>query len=56
MAHPMRLQEFGHDNAESVGIELGLTRSLIESWHRALAGGRGDEDLSTVYDDAGVRP
>jgi 3-hydroxyisobutyrate dehydrogenase-like beta-hydroxyacid dehydrogenase len=42
--------------AESVGIELALTQSLIESWHRAVTNGWGDEDLSVVYDDAAVRP
>jgi 3-hydroxyisobutyrate dehydrogenase len=44
------------DAAESVGIELALTQSLIEAWHRAVTNGRGDEDLSVVYDDAAVRP
>jgi 3-hydroxyisobutyrate dehydrogenase len=56
LKHAVKDADLALAAAESVGIELGLTRSLIESWHRALAGGRGDEDLSTVYDDAGVRP
>lgn len=35
--------------AHGAGIDLRVTNSFIETWRRAVANGRGDEDLSVVY-------
>ena len=56
LRHAVKDADLALDAAESVGIELALTQSLIESWHRAVTNGRGDEDLSVVYAEAWVRP
>ena len=40
--------------ARDAGIDLRVTNSFIESWHRAVDSGRGDEDLSVVYASSGA--
>jgi 3-hydroxyisobutyrate dehydrogenase len=40
-------------SAHDAGIDLRVTNSFIASWHRAVDGGHGDEDLSVVYANSG---
>ena len=35
--------------ANAVGTNLMVTKSFIESWHRAVSNGLGEQDLSVVY-------
>ncbi|HEV3267680.1 MAG TPA: NAD(P)-dependent oxidoreductase [Acidimicrobiales bacterium] len=36
-------------SARDAGVDLKVTNGFIESWHRAVENGLGDEDLSVVY-------
>jgi 3-hydroxyisobutyrate dehydrogenase len=36
-------------SARGAGVDLKVTNGFIDSWHRALENGLGDEDLSVVY-------
>jgi len=56
LKHAVKDADLALAAAESAGVELALTRSLLGSWHRALTNGRGDEDLSVVYADGAVSP
>lgn len=44
------------DAAEANGLDLAITKSIVERWGRAMAGGLGDEDVSTVIKVAGRVP
>jgi len=56
LKHAVKDADLALAGASSAGVELPLTQSLIESWHRMVRNGWGDKDLSVVYADVAVRP
>jgi 3-hydroxyisobutyrate dehydrogenase len=51
LKHALKDADLAVATARGAGVDLRVTNSFIESWHRAVANGRGDEDLSVVYAD-----
>jgi len=49
LKHAVKDADLAVATARSAGIDLRVTEGFIDSWHRAVANGRGDEDLSVVY-------
>ena len=50
LKHAVKDADLSVAAARSAGIDLGVTSSFIDSWHRAVANGSGEQDLAIVYE------
>jgi 3-hydroxyisobutyrate dehydrogenase len=50
LKHAVKDADLSVAAARSAGIDLGVTNSFIDSWHRAVANGSGEQDLGIVYE------
>ena len=49
LKHALKDADLSVAAGRDAGIELRVTESFIGSWHRAVANGRGEQDLSVVF-------
>lgn len=49
LKHALKDADLAVATARNAGVDLRVTNSFIENWHRAVDNGRGDEDLSVVF-------
>ena len=49
LKHALKDADLAVTTARSAGLDLRVTNSFLETWHRAVTNGRGDEDLSVVF-------
>jgi 3-hydroxyisobutyrate dehydrogenase len=53
LKHAVKDADLSVAAARTAGLTLGLTDSLVPSWHGAMANGSGEQDLAVVYQTAG---
>ena len=51
LKHAVKDADLALAAASSAGSDLQVTRGFIDSWHRSMANGQGERDLSVVYAD-----
>ncbi|HEY5105119.1 MAG TPA: NAD-binding protein [Acidimicrobiales bacterium] len=49
LKHALKDADLAVITARNAGLDLRVTNSFLETWHRAVTNGRGDEDLSVVF-------
>jgi 3-hydroxyisobutyrate dehydrogenase len=53
LKHAVKDADLSMAAARTAGISLGVTNSFIDTWHRAVTSGSGEQDLAVVYKTAG---
>jgi 3-hydroxyisobutyrate dehydrogenase len=49
LKHALKDADLSVAAANEVGTDLRMTKSFIESWHRAVSNGLGDQDIAVIY-------